>query len=292
MNKKYLKSQHQLFFICFTLASWLLFSALFMNQVIFDFLYELQLGETSLSNNFNKRKIPMIITSPNIKKKESEEKIERVYMSNKSFQAQGKLTKRKGFQWLSEQDQLKLESFQKASQIKSQMKDDVLMVKIFKKKSILWKKHKKRYSRLTQIPASYNFDYKRALSWNRDGTPQIPTYLYKEYKYIKSMGDSIHNYWILPGGSPKNLYQYDYYKNYYVPGYVRIRIFPPQKIALMFMLNELGEVLDVKIQKSLGYQVLNESLIEAIYSIKNFGIPPKSFIKSNRVIFSWLLQLY
>ena len=293
MNHHEFESPNILWLISFSLASWLFISITFMNQKIFDFLYKIQSNEKELSSLFDQKEIAMIVENSDTTKTEKEN-IERVYRSKNTAQARGKITKKKGFQWLSEQEQLKLKEFKNNQHISHQNKEKILTAKIIQETKFL--RHnflkKKRYSALSKIPASYNFDSRQAFSWNKDGTPQIPTYFYQHYDYIKLMIDKIRYHWAPPGGSPRNLYQNRFYNGTYVPGYVRIRIFPPQKIGLIFMLDKSGEVLDVKIKRSRGYHSLDQSFIEAIRSVQNFGPPPKDFIRLNRAIFPWLFKIY
>ncbi len=292
MDDRTFESQHTLWLISFSLASWLFFSIAFMNQKIFDFLYKIQSNEKKISSLLGKREIAMIVENSDAP--EEEENIEKVYLSKRTAQAQGKITKQKGFRWLSEQEQLKLKEFKNNQRVDQENREDVLMAKIIQETRLLRQSisKKKRYSELSKIPDSYDFDYRQAFSWDRDGTPQMPTYFYRHYDYIKSMIDKIRYHWAPPGGSPRNLYQSRFHNGQYVPGYVRIRLFPPQKVGLVFMLDESGEVLDVRIKKSMGYQALNQSFIEAIRSIQNFGPPPKDFIRINRAVFPWLFKIY
>ena len=294
MNQHESEPQNVLWLISFSLASWLFFSLAFMHQKIFDFIYKLQSNEKYLSSLFNEKEIPMIVENPKTNKKEKEN-IEKVYRSEKSSRAQGKLTKKKRFRWLSEEDQLKIRKWQQhLNKQREAQQEEILTTRIIKETDLLWKhfQKKRRYSELTKIPASYDFDYHRAFSWDRDGIPQIPTYFYKHYDYIKSMINKIRYHWAPPGGSPRNLYQNSFHSSSYVPGYIRIRVFPPQSIALTFMLDQSGEVLDVRIESSMGYQTLNESFIDAIRSVQNFGVPPKDFMRLNRAFFPWIFRLY
>ena len=295
MNERRFEPQHALWLICFSLVSWFIFSGLFMSQKIFDFLYELQADESELSKLFDERELPVIITNPNIKEKK-EDPIEKLYRSDQASEAQGKFTKEKGFHWLSEQDRLKLRNLRnsKEQENKEKSQEDTLTVRIIKNIKLLWQrfKKKKEYSELSRIPDSYRFDYKRAFSWDKNGTPLLPAYLYKHYNYIKAMINKIRYHWAPPGGSPWNIYQTGFYRGNYVPGYIQIRIFPPQEIALVFMLDQSGDVIDIKIEKSMGYKSLDESFVEAIRNAQNFGPPPKDFIRLNRAIFPWLFKIY
>ena len=295
MNERRLENQHILFLIFFSLVSWFFFSSLLMNQKLFDLFYYFQSEEKVLSKSFDERTIPVIVTNPKKTKEEKSDPSEQLYRSNRNAQAQGRLTKKKGFQWLSEQEKIKIRNSQKIQPKETNEGEDILTTKLLYEDQLLWNqfKKKKKYHELMRIPDSYDFNYKHAFSWNRDGSPQIPSYHYKHYKYIKAMMNKIRYNWARPGGIPTSIYGDDYHGSYYVPGYIRLRLFPPQEIGIVFMLDKHGEVMDIKVKRSNGYKTLDNSLVEAIRNAQNFGPPPKDFMQSfDRAFFPWIFKIY
>ncbi|RME87953.1 MAG: energy transducer TonB [Candidatus Hydrogenedentota bacterium] len=145
--------------------------------------------------------------------------------------------------------------------------------------------------KVTRIPDNYRFQYREALSWDRFGYPQIPAIRYKYYEFFKNMLDKIQSNWAPPGGIPSPIYDDDYHRIQPVPGYVRFQTFPPQEIKVAFMLDEKGNVLDVRLISSLGYKSLDASCIEAIRRSRNFGKVPKDLLKNNRVIIPIIFRI-
>ena len=291
MNENRLEQSNILWFIFFAFVSWAVITSLLMTQKIFDLFYELYTYEPEPEKSVNERKIPVLITNPK-KKKEKPDILENLYRSDRDAEARGRITKNKGFRWLSGQDELKY-GYKIDHKIYDQ--NDVHIATIINPKNSLYKFffNKKKYQTPNKIPDSYQFNYDHAFSWNREGLPQIPSYHHKHFRYIRSMMEKIRYHWSPPGGFPTPVYTDRYHKGqYYAPGYLRMRLFPPQEIDIVFMLDKEGYVVDIKVFRSGGYHNLDNSIVEAISNSKNFGPPPKEMLKGNKVIFPWLIKIY
>ena len=293
MNQDRLEASNVLWFIFFSFASWLIFTSLFMTQKIFDLFYEFYTYAQETEKSANEKRIPVIVTNPKEDKKEKPDILEKLYRSDRAAEARGRLTQKKGFRWLSEQDQLEYKTKYKINS-KEYNEDEVYIAKIIRKKDALYKFFfgKKKYEPLSKIPDSYRFNYDHAFSWDKQGSPQIPSYHYKHFRYIRSMIEKIRYHWSPPGGFPSPVYTDPYHQSYYVPGYFKVRLFSPHEIAIVFMLDEKGYVIDVKVFKSGGYRSLDNSIVEAITDSQNFGPPPRDMIKLDKAIFPWLFKIY
>ena len=292
-------------FLCFSFSAWMLFSIFFLSHIIIDSMYQYTHGDsTPLLDKLSKEKeIKLFVENP--KKEETIEKNYEKYMSEQNAEARGRLTKKKGFQNLSEVDQFNVKQlFQEyAEQLqKEKRKHDLekeleitILDSIIKKKKHTSKKPpvaQKIISELTKIPSSYDFNYEQIFSWNQDGEPQIPTFMYKYSQYFRNMGNKIRDSWAPPGGTQTPVYDNNYHKGGYTPGYISIQKYPSQDIIITFMIDESGEVMDIQLVESNGFKSLNDSLIEAIQDAKNFGPPPNELLKNNRLILPWHFRIY
>ncbi len=291
-----LKNEQIIWLSFFMISSWIILSTLLLSQKIMNIWYHYNQDKSDLLSHFQKKEIPMIITNP--KDKESIDLKEKLYRSNRFSEGRGKLTIKKGFKNLSMQDKLKIKDLNQAYLKEGHQQEPYSFTsKIIDERSIFkykQKQHKKRQTKqtLSLIPDSYEFQYEYAFSWTKEGLPQIPSYYFKYYKYFRDMSEKIRDNWVPPGGIPVPTYGNEYHRMQYVPGHVRLRRFPPQEIAISFMVDHSGEVLDIKMMRKSRFKSLNISIVEAISNSKNFGPPPKELLHLNIVIFPWVFRIY
>ncbi len=257
------------------------------------------LSQQSSAETANAREIKVLLENPDDKKKEKEKK-NLVYLSNKDTKARGKLTRQKGFEALTERQEL---AFAKRGKIKNKQikrrsqttensisikKADTFYVRIEKEEKTretgfggktTWGKQKR-----TSIPTHYKFRRRFALSWDMKGEPRIPTKHYKHYQYFKDMIVKIREHWAPPGGQPFPTFGDSYHSITPTPGRMTYAAFPTQAIKVVFMLNEEGDVIDIKLWESLGYKSLDQSCIESIERSRNFGPPPTELVADGSMI--------
>ena len=293
-------SKKQLFlFLLF--SSWLFITILLFYGIIFHIFFAPSFEK--IAKDFLKEDKLLPVAIENITSKEEEiDKKNSLYMSNKFHKAQGKLTKDAGFSSLSNQDKLiknsnstqsihkKREEAKKYLRVLSNEKENIFKVNLWK--NFQHKKNPNTKKILTprtylKIPNSYEFKYKNAFSWDANGEPLLPTFHYKNFDYIRAMVNKIRQHWYPPGGSPIPI---DYQPRY--AGSFTYRVIPPQVVGVIFMLDIHGNVLDTTIRESLGYDILNQSIIDAIKNSGNFGKPPSDFLEHNRAFFPFLFKIY
>lgn len=210
------------------------------------------------------------------------------FLSDQESEAQGQITKEKGFESIStdyvlspgEMHPLKgrIISGKQAAKILT-TKESRVTIAIPQQE-----KNQSASAERLRIPAYYRFRHDFALSWDYLGRPAIPTARFAHYSYFRAMINKIQSVWAPPGGEPYPTFGDSYHRMNYAAGYTRFTTFPSQDIYIHFLLDENGVVRDVKLVSSLGYQSLDQSCIEAIYTAHDFGPPPKELLDGNGVL--------
>lgn len=242
----------------------------------------------------NQKEIKVLIENP--KEKSEKEKKELVFLSNQEMKARGQLTKERGFEALTKDEELEWNTEKEQIQQKSIKtftgRDfEIQLEKITNPLRSIENEIHKSQTHLKKIPTYYQFRDRFALSWNMIGSPRIPTKDFKHFDYFKAMLNKIKNNWAPPGGIPYPVYGDDYHSMSPAPGYTRFSSFPNQDVKIVFMIDDNGNVLDAKIHHSLGYQSLDQSLLDAIYVSRNFGFPPKELIQKGVVIIPIIFRI-
>lgn len=142
-----------------------------------------------------------------------------------------------------------------------------------------------------RIPAYYRWRQDFALSWDYAGRPAIPTVRYAHYSYFRAMINKIQGVWAPPGGDPYPTFGDSYHRMNYASGYTRFSTFPSQDIYIQFLLDEQGVVRDAKLVSSLGFQSLDRSCIEALYAAHDFGPPPKEILENGVLIVPFIFRI-
>ncbi|MDH4261424.1 MAG: TonB C-terminal domain-containing protein [Spirochaetia bacterium] len=213
------------------------------------------------------------------------------FLSDKNNMGSGNITEKKGFEALSRSRELRIgkdgETDQESEEAPEKTSTENILSnhftsKILDNKFIKESDHKKyvkKFSR-SSIPDNFNFNKEFAFSWDRNGQPVIPTMYYKHFKYFKSMLDKIQSNWAPPGGSPYPIYDNSFNTSGYVPGRTTYKTFPDQEILIVFTLDEAGNINEIRLIKSLGFESLDRSCKDAIERSINFGPPPEELSKN------------
>jgi len=248
------------------------------------------------STNSEKRGGKLIETEKS-EDKEADSKI--WFLSTKNQEEAGKLTKEKGFEAKTRYDKLRIAKqgnrdkssgrklietlSTKEAERKNLVSDTQFHVKIVEQDQIQGKGvgvYKWGNSTITTIPENYNFRHKFAFSWNKDGTPQIPTAFMKHFQYFQSMFRKIMYNWFPPGGQFRERFGY----SRTVPGTNSYTPFPEQDVWILFMIDADGNYLDAMVYKSLGYSELDGSILDAFKRADHFGPPPKELLEKGNLI--------
>lgn len=287
--------------------TWLIFFAfttyILSSLIFFLFLPRLRMASfLAEKEKSNQREIQVLLENED-KDKKKEEK-EKVFLSTEENTAQGNLTKEKKFSSKSldyvlspgtsrsgEELKQQLARMSDARQLYSSTGD--YSVSIIEEKPGTSQKQisAKNVEVKKRIPAYYDFRDKFALSWNRDGSPRIPTKDMKHYQYFRRMLNKIQNNWSPPGGNPFLMSAQRYYGTTPTPGQVRYQPFPSQDIKVVFMLNSAGDVIDLQLHESHGYRSLDLACMDAVRASENFGEVPEELLENERLIIPLIFRI-
>lgn len=127
----------------------------------------------------------------------------------------------------------------------------------------------------TRIPANYRFQQDFLFRWDGSRSISIPRKQLAGYHYFKNMLKKIENNFFPPGGG-----NFAYRDS---AGFVIREGILPGETKIVFMLNDAGEVIDVKQVSSQGQEIVDRACLDAIRG-QNFGpVPPE--VKENGLIF-------
>lgn len=221
------------------------------------------------------------------------------FLSDKDSEAQGQLTKAKGFEAISTDYVLSPGEMQplRARIVSAKKYAKILTAKEGRTRvAAAPEKEEEQQQAATaadrlRIPAYYRFRHDFALSWDYAGRPAIPTARYAHYSYFRSMINKIQGVWAPPGGDPYPTFGDSYHRMNYASGYTRFSTFPSQDIYIQFLLDEQGVVRDAKLVSSLGYQSLDRSCIEALYAAHDFGPPPPELLEKGVLIVPFIFRI-
>lgn len=259
LTSKEIDYDHRLFisFSFVTLSFFFLFIALQMPARLYQ--QSQQNKSQSSSSTYN------VLIEQTKKDNEELDKKFKKYLSNKNQAAQGNLTKEKFFENLSNNDEFE-------TSLKSY---SARILKGYKQSSLSLRQSKKNI-----LPSHYKFRKKFAFSWDRFGTPLIPTIKFKHFEYFQAMLRKIRMHWAPPGGIPSPVYDDHYFSSYSYGGTMRLQSIRPQDVEVVFALDKEGKVLGAKIHNSLGDIHLDAACLDAILSSKTFGPPDQELLEN------------
>lgn len=161
-------------------------------------------------------------------------------------------------------------------------KDDVYEVGIYKEEPIarvipkpLSRPSEQVNGEMTKIPFNYRFEQDFLFRWDGSRVISLPRKQLAGYHYFKNMLRKIEGAFSAPGGG--NVAYRD------MAGTVIREGILPGEVRVQFLLNELGDVIDVKMVSSQGQKIVENACIESIRG-QNFGVVPPE-IKENGLIF-------
>jgi TonB family protein len=272
----------------FSFSSWLIITIIFLTGIYKSLLI-------SADKKYPVKKTDDMMRMVIVDQKASKPQVEpdkEYFLSDKNNMGSGKLTEKKGFEALSTSRELRLgksgdtdKEFEEDDEPKNQ--EHVLSNHFFSRildsrvvNENQNKKIVKKFSR-SSIPDNYNLRREFIFSWDRNGQPVIPSMFYKHFAYFKSMLDKIQTNWAPPGGSPFPIYGNEYNSYGYVPGRSSYQTFPDQEILIVFTVEPNGDINEIKLLTSMGFDSLDRSCKDAISRSKNFGPPPPELIEND-----------
>lgn len=275
------------------------FSALFSLCILLTLYLELDLRGLVFGDNEEKKTgadqklIHALLENTHIEKKRKRETVK--FLSDKDSEARGDLTKEKGFESISNDYVL---SPGQRQTVKARIVNAKKYAKILTSKegrtriAVTPEKTEEQQTPMEKlrIPAYYRWRNDFALSWDYAGRPAIPTARYAHYSYFRSMVNKIQSVWAPPGGEPYPTFG-DSYHRMNGAGYTRFSTFPSQDIYIQFLLDDQGIVRDAKLVSSLGFQSLDRSCLEALYSARDFGPPPKELLEKGVLIVPFIFRI-
>ena len=144
-----------------------------------------------------------------------------------------------------------------------------------------------------KIPDKRGINFDNALFFtNKDNTLRFNSMKYKNARYFNRMKNRIRQHWFPPiSGSALVPSRINPNTNMYTPGITSVMTVPSQLVKLYFVLNRSGEVLEVKIVDSKGYQALDNSCIRSITQSKSFGPVPED-IPGERIVIKFIFGYF
>ncbi|MCB1142851.1 MAG: energy transducer TonB [Leptospiraceae bacterium] len=128
---------------------------------------------------------------------------------------------------------------------------------------------------ITKIPFNYRFKQDFLFRWDGSRITSIPRKQLAGYHYFKAMLKKIESNFYPPGGG--NFAYRD------MAGLVIREGILPGQVKVSFLLNDAGEVIDVRVDESQGQKIVDQACVESIRG-QNFGIVPPE-VKENGMIF-------
>ena len=128
---------------------------------------------------------------------------------------------------------------------------------------------------MTKIPFNYRFEQDFLFRWDGSKVISLPRKQLAGYHYFKNMLRKIENSFYPPGGG-----NYAYRD---MAGTVVREGILPGEVKVQFLLNEIGDVIDVKLMAGQGQKIVENACIESIRG-QNFGVVPPE-VRENGLIF-------
>lgn len=273
----------------FGFSSWLIITLFFLTGIFKSILLT---ADKKFPINKNIETIrTVIIDQKSIQQQTQPDK--EYFLSDKDNMGSGKITEKKGFEAASKSREFRVGQSPANKAEDSKTEEDTsasekilsnqFLINLLEGKFPANDKPRKIIRKFSEasIPDSYRFDKSFAFSWDRNGQPVIPTVYYKHFEYFKKMLDKIQSNWAPPGGMPFPIYGNDFNTEGFVPGRSSYQTFPDQEVQIVFSLDASGDILEIKLWKSLRFESLDRSCIDAIQRSRNFGPPPEDLMEKN-----------
>lgn len=232
-----------------------------------------------LSQKQNKEKIYEVLIEQQRKDETKTDQIKA--LSDKDSAGKGKLTKKEGFHTLTAFREFffgGVINLSQQSETQSKAEDDPTEVGILFKDPLKRSRKKKNNVTIfqesddkpTRIPANYRFKQDFLFNWDGAQAITIPTKKLVGFEYFKNMLKQIENRFAPPGGG-----NYAYRD---IAGTVIREAIKPGQTKVLFMLEESGKVLDVKLVSSQGQRMIDKACMDSIRG-QNFGPVPEEVKK-------------
>jgi hypothetical protein len=268
----------------------LLFLSLIISHLFTRNLLWKMLGTESIvdiESRIEREKVYNVLVEQDFKDKTKTDQIKA--LSEEDSAGTGGITEKEGFHSLSPFYEFILgnnspNTNPKSSQPNSKEKEeDVYEVGIFKSDPIIQKnpvlQPRKEIAPSTgspqKIPSNYRFQQDFLFRWDGSQSISIPRKQLAGYQYFKSMLRKIENSFYPPGGG--NFAYRD------AAGLVIREGIAPGETKVVFLLNDAGDVIDVKQMSTQGQAIVDQACMDAIRG-QNFGpVPPE--VKQNGLTF-------
>ncbi|MCB1189881.1 MAG: TonB-dependent receptor [Leptospiraceae bacterium] len=232
-----------------------------------------------LSKNQNKERIYEVLIEQQRKDDTPTDQIKA--LSDKDSAGKGKLTEKEGFHTLTAFREFLLGgviSLSEQSETQSKSQEEPTEVGILFKDPL--KKASKKKNNITifqdadnkptTIPANYRFQQDFLFNWDGTEAITIPTKKLVGFEYFKNMLKQIENRFAPPGGG-----NYAYRD---IAGTVIREAIKPGETKVLFMLEDTGRVIDVKLVSSQGQRMIDKACLDSIRG-QNFGTVPEEVKK-------------
>lgn len=125
-----------------------------------------------------------------------------------------------------------------------------------------------------KIPSNYRFRQDMRLNFDGSGDISIPRKRFPEFRYFQKMLREIQANFAPPGA---NFVRRDYF------GYTIHQTIKPQVVKVLFLIDDSGEVRDIRVVPPVVQESVAESCIMSVRG-RNFGPPPRAVLDRGGVI--------
>lgn len=241
-----------------------------------------------LNSTLNKEKVYNVLVEQDFKDKSVKDQIKA--LSDADAAGTGGLTEKEGFHSLSPFYEFLMGAKGSAASVpneaasKNKKEDEVYEVGIYKadpvSKPVVKAPPSTSFSQATpsqqtKIPANYRFQQDFLFRWDGSQALSIPRKQLAGYHYFKSMLRKIENSFYPPGGG-----NFAYRDS---RGYMIREGIVPGEVKVMFLLNDTGDVIDIKLVSSMGQKIVDTACLDSIRG-QNFGAVPAE-VKENGMTF-------
>ena len=207
-------------------------------------------------------------------------------LSDVSAEGQGKLTEKKGFHSLSSGFRFEpgsntrsgrpQQNVAKEMEKRRESKPDELGEKLSEPQTIFKQSRSGSGSKTQElkIPSNYRFQEDMRLNFDGSGAISLPRQKFEDYDYYRAMLNRIRQSFAPPGANYISRDQF---------GYTAQQTIQPQVVKTLFLLDESGNVVDIKVIPPVVQDAVAESCVMSLRG-QNFGPPPESVKKHGGII--------
>jgi outer membrane biosynthesis protein TonB len=293
-------------------ALWVqLFLLLLVHVLIFAFIYSHQkeLNQWLAEGGMEQEDIFLRVTTENINEDQKRKITPTTRLSKKDSQGKGKITRRKGLNYLSphidfelgqkgaqqqkadqsQKDKPKAEKDNKENQeLLSTPQGHFTLALIdeqeLRRARALPSRDKQQRGKSSyKIPEFYQFKKKMALNISNDNRNfSFNTARYKDYKYFQDMKRKIQKNW--RRNMPSGGFSFNSLDSGFYPGYNQVIPFKSGSAKIAFLIDRQGKIRHIKILHKHPSPTMTQSCYQAIADSKGFGPLPDSINKEKLII--------